>query len=59
MYIYKHIVLSFAPSAATVGHCDIVRITCESNPVRHFQDSLFLPQEGPPQGNRQGNIIAL
>ena len=29
------IVLSFAPSAAAVWHCDHVRIPCESNSVRH------------------------
>ena len=27
--------LSFAPSAAAVWHCDRVRITCERNSVRH------------------------
>ena len=32
---YNIIVLSFAPSAAAVWHCDRVRITCESNSVRH------------------------
>ena len=37
MYILKvciHIVLSFAPSAAAVRHCDRVKIACESNAVR-------------------------
>ena len=29
------IVLSFAPSAAAVRHCDRVKIACESNAVRH------------------------
>ena len=29
------IVLSFAPSAAAVWHCDRVRIPCESNSARH------------------------
>ena len=32
---YVYIVLSFAPSAAAVWHCDHVRIPCESNSVRH------------------------
>ena len=32
---YSTIVLSFAPSAAAVWHCDHVRIPCESNSVRH------------------------
>ena len=27
--------LSLAPSATPVGHCDLVRIKCESNSVRH------------------------
>ena len=31
----RRIVLSFAPSAAAVWHCDHVRIPCESNSVRH------------------------
>ena len=31
----RPIVLSFAPSAAAVWHCDHVRIPCESNSVRH------------------------
>jgi len=31
----RRIVLSFAPCAAAVWHCDRVRITCESNSVRH------------------------
>ena len=31
----SEIVLSFAPSAAAVWHCDRVRITCESRSVRH------------------------
>ncbi len=31
---YMVIVLSFAPSAAAVGHCDFVRPTCESKSVR-------------------------
>ena len=53
IYIYicmfaEYVVLSFAASAAAVGHCDRVRITSESNPVqhsvlricaRHFQDN--------------------
>ena len=30
-----HIVLSFAPSAAAVWHCDRERITCERNSARH------------------------
>ena len=42
--------LSFAPSAAAVGHCDLVRITWESNSVRH---SVFIKrwalQPKPPQ----------
>ena len=35
--------MSFAPSATAVGHCDRVRITCESNPVRHSVSVKRLP----------------
>ena len=40
----RRILLSFAPSAAAVWHCDRVRIPCESNSVGHnvFQ-ALALP----------------
>ena len=31
----KQILLSFAPSAAAVWHCDRERITCERNSARH------------------------
>ena len=40
---WELIVLSFAPSAAAVWHCDLVRITCERKSVRH---SVFVPALG-------------
>ena len=40
-----YIVLSFAPSAAAVGHCDRVRIMCESDPVRHSVSFKHLAEQ--------------
>ena len=46
MQYIQDIVLSFAPSAAAVWHCDRVRITCERNSVRHICIDLQIKCSG-------------
>ena len=50
---------SFAPSAAAVWHCDRLRITCESNSVRHnvLFKALGLAALGVPRQPSHNIII--